>query len=99
MTVAVARYATSDEEQARAKATRLMTDAVASHSSVRLVTGVGDEAGCAAQWAAVRSGNTVLGLAIADGGTEAALIPPPTVDDIQAVVTEMTRVLQQEYKR
>ncbi len=98
VSVAVARFTPPDRVQAGMKATRLMTDALASHSSVRLVTGVGDEAGCAAQWAAVRSGNIVLGLAIADGGTEAALIPPAPVDDIQTALTEMTRTLEREYK-
>jgi hypothetical protein len=46
----------------------------------------------------VRSGNVVLSLAIADGGTEAALIPPATLDNVQAVVTDMTTTLEREYQ-
>ena len=96
ITIAVVRYTTDDAERAATKARQLMTDALADHSCVRLVTGVGDEAGFSDSWAAVRSGNVVLGLAIADGGTEAALIKPATVDDVQAVVTDMANTLQRD---
>ncbi|WP_439382298.1 hypothetical protein [Amycolatopsis lexingtonensis] len=98
VTIAVVRFTDSDTATAASQATQLMTDALGDHSGVRLATGVGDEAGFSEQWAAVRSGNVVLGLALADGGTEAALIPPATLDDVQAVVTEMTDTLQRDYR-
>jgi hypothetical protein len=98
VTIAVVRFTTADHEDAAAKATQLMTDALGDHSGVRLATGVGDESGFSEQWAAVRSGNVVLSLAIADGGTEAALIPPATLDNVQAVVTDMTTTLEREYQ-
>jgi len=98
VTIAVVRFTQSDADEAAAKASQLMTDALGDHSGVRLATGVGDEAGFSEQWAAVRTGNVVLGLAIADGGTEAALIPPATLDSVQAVVTDMTRTLQKEFQ-
>ncbi|GAB3159140.1 hypothetical protein [Amycolatopsis sp. NPDC004378] len=98
VTIAVVRFTDSDAEQGAGKASQLLTDALADHSGVRLATGIGDEAGFSEQWAAVRSGNVVLGLAIADGGTEAALIPPATLDSVQAVVTDMTNTLQRDYK-
>jgi hypothetical protein len=98
VTIAVVRFTASDPEDAAAKATQLMTDALGDHSGVRLATGVGDESGFSEQWAAVRSGNVVLSLAIADGGTEAALIPPATLDNVQAVVTDMTNTLEREYQ-
>ncbi|WP_225440300.1 hypothetical protein [Amycolatopsis eburnea] len=98
VTIAVVRFTDSDTENAASQATQLMTDALGDHSGVRLATGVGDEAGFSEQWAAVRSGNVVLGLAIADGGTEAALIPPATLDNVQAVVTAMTDTLQRDYR-
>ncbi|MGV9361643.1 hypothetical protein [Amycolatopsis sp. NPDC003731] len=98
ITIAVVRFTQSDADEASAKASQLMTDALGDHSGVRLVTGVGDEAGFSEQWAAVRTGNVVLGLAIADGGTEAALIPPATLDSVQAVVTDMTGTLQKDFQ-
>jgi hypothetical protein len=98
VTIAVVRFTGSDGTQAAAKATQLMTDALADHSGVRLATGVGDEAGFSESWAAVRSGNVVLGVAIADGGTEAALIPPATLDNVQAMVTDMTGTLRRDYQ-
>ncbi|MEU7790193.1 hypothetical protein [Amycolatopsis sp. NPDC049159] len=98
VTIAVVRFTDSDTANAASQATQLMTDALGDHSGVRLATGVGDEAGFSEQWAAVRSGNVVLGIAIADGGTEAALIRPAALDDVQAVVTEMTGTLQRDYR-
>ncbi len=98
VTIAVVRFTDSDTANAAAQATQLMTDALGDHSGVRLATGVGDEAGFSEQWGAVRSGNVVLSLAIADGGTEAALIPPATLDNVQAVVTGMTETLQRDYR-
>jgi hypothetical protein len=98
VTIAVVRFTDSDTGESATKATQLMTDALADHSGVRLATGVGDESGFSEQWAAVRSGNVVLGMAIADGGTEAALIPPATLDNVQAVVTDMTATLQRDYQ-
>lgn len=98
VTIAVVRFTASDAAEASAKATQLMTDALGDHSGVRLATGVGDEAGFSEQWAAVRTGNVVLGLAIADGGTEAALIPPATLDNVQAMVTDMTGTLRRDYQ-
>ncbi|HEY3471181.1 MAG TPA: hypothetical protein VGL47_39020 [Amycolatopsis sp.] len=98
VTIAVVRFTTSDADEAATKASQLMTDALGDHSGVRLATGVGDEAGFSEQWAAVRTGNVVLVLAIADGGTEAALIPPATLDNIQAMVTDMTTTLQRDYQ-
>ncbi|WP_410621880.1 hypothetical protein [Amycolatopsis sp. cmx-8-4] len=98
VTIAVVRFTASDAAEAAAKATQLMTDALGDHSGVRLATGVGDEAGFSEQWAAVRTGNVVLGLAIADGGTEAALIPPATLDNVQAMVTDMTGTLRRDYQ-
>lgn len=98
VTIAVVRFTDPDADQAATKASQLMTDALGDHSGVRLATGVGDEAGFSEQWAAVRTGNVVLGLAIADGGTEAALIPPATLDNVQAVVTDMASTLQREYQ-
>ncbi|MET8997409.1 hypothetical protein [Amycolatopsis sp. Hca4] len=98
VTIAVVRFTQSDADEAAAKATQLMTDALGDHSGVRLATGVGDEAGFSEQWGAVRTGNVVLGVALADGGTEAALIPPATLDDVQAVVTDMTETLRKDYR-
>ena len=98
VTIAVARFTDANADQAAAQARQLLTDALGDHSGVRLATGVGDEAGFSEQWAAVRSGNVVLALAIADGGTEAALIPPATLDNVQAMVTDMTNTLQRDYK-
>ena len=98
VTIAVVRFTDSDADNAAAKATQLMTDALGDHSGVRLVTDVGDEAGFSEQWAAVRTGNVVLGVAIADGGTEAALIPAAPLDNVQAVVTDMTGTLQRDYQ-
>jgi hypothetical protein len=98
VTIAVARFTDADPGTAATKATQLMTDALGDHSGVRLVTGVGDEAGFSEKWAAVRTGNVVLGLAIDDGGTEAAMIPPATVDNVQAVVTDMANTLRADYK-
>ncbi|MEV6445244.1 hypothetical protein [Amycolatopsis sp. NPDC051716] len=98
VTIAVVRFTQSDPDEAATKASQLMTDALGDHSGVRLATGVGDESGFSEQWAAVRTGNVVLGLAIADGGTEAALIPPATLDNVQAVVTDMTGTLQRNYQ-
>ncbi|SFW73735.1 hypothetical protein SAMN04489730_3650 [Amycolatopsis australiensis] len=98
VTIAVVRFTDSGADNAATQARQLMTDALGDHSGVRLATGVGDEAGFSEQWAAVRTGNVVLGLAIADGGTEAALIPPSTVDNVQAVVTDMTNTLQRDYQ-
>ncbi|WIX84401.1 hypothetical protein [Amycolatopsis sp. DG1A-15b] len=98
VTIAVVRFTQSDADEAATKASQLMTDALGDHSGVRLATGVGDEAGFSEQWAAVRTGNVVLGLAIADGGTEAALIPAATLDDVQAVVTDMTGTLRRDYQ-
>jgi hypothetical protein len=98
VTIAVVRFTGADDAQASAKATQLMTDALGDHSGVRLATGVGDEAGFSEQWAAVRTGNVVLGLAIADGGTEAALIQPATLDNVQAMVTDMTGTLRRDYQ-
>jgi hypothetical protein len=98
VTIAVVRFTGSDDAEAAAKATQLMTDALGDHSGVRLATGVGDEAGFSEQWAAVRTGNVVLGVAIADGGTEAALIPAATLDNVQAMVTDMVGTLQREYQ-
>jgi hypothetical protein len=98
VTIAVVRFTGADEAQAAARATQLMTDALGDHSGVRLATGVGDEAGFAEQWGAVRTGNVVLGVAISDGGTEAALIPPAALDDVQAVVTDMTGTLRRDYQ-
>ena len=92
------RFTDSDADQGAVKASQLMTDALGDHSGVRLATGVGDEAGFSEQWAAVRTGNVVLGLAIADGGTEAALIPPATLDNVQAVVTDMTGTLKRDFQ-
>ncbi|MBE8517188.1 hypothetical protein ILP97_06645 [Amycolatopsis sp. H6(2020)] len=98
VTIAVVRFTQSDADEAAAKASQLMTDALGDHSGVRLATGVGDEAGFSEQWAAVRTGNVVLGLVVADGGTEAALIPPATLDNVQAVVTDMTGTLQKDFQ-
>ena len=98
VTIAVVRFTDADADQAAAKASQLMTDALGDHSGVRLVTGVGDEAGVSEQWAAVRTGNVVLGVAIADGGTEAALIPPATLDNVQAMVTDMANTLQRDFQ-
>jgi hypothetical protein len=98
VTIAVVRFTQSDPDDGAAKASRLMTDALGDHSGVRLATGVGDEAGFSEQWAAVRTGNVVLGVAVADGGTEAALIPPATLDSVQAVVTDMTGTLQRDFQ-
>ncbi|MCR6483376.1 hypothetical protein M8542_11155 [Amycolatopsis sp. OK19-0408] len=98
VTIAVVRYTDSDTGNAAAKATQLMTDALGDHSGVRLATGVGDESGFSEQWAAVRTGNVVLGLSIADGGTEAALIQPATLDNVQAMVTDMTNTLQRDFQ-
>jgi hypothetical protein len=98
VTIAVVRFTGSAAEDAAAKASQLMTDALGDHSGVRLATGVGDEAGFSEQWAAVRTGNVVLGLAIADGGTEAALIPPATLDNVQAVVTDMAGTLKRDFQ-
>ncbi|MEU5262846.1 hypothetical protein [Amycolatopsis sp. NPDC021455] len=98
VTIAVVRFTDADADQAATKASQLMTDALGDHSGVRLATGVGDEAGFAEQWAAVRTGNVVLGLVIADGGTEAALIPPATLDNVQAVVTDMANTLQRDFQ-
>ncbi|GHG01001.1 MULTISPECIES: hypothetical protein [Amycolatopsis] len=98
VTIAVVRFTQSDADEAAAKASQLMTDALGDHSGVRLATGVGDEAGFSEQWAAVRTGNVVLGVAITDGGTEAAMIPPATLDNVQAVVTDMTGTLQKDYQ-
>jgi len=98
VTIAVVRFTDSDADQAVTKASQLMTDALGDHSGVRLATGVGDEAGFSEQWAAVRSGNVVLGLAIADGGTEAAMIQPATLDNVQAVATDMASRLQKDFQ-
>jgi len=98
VTIVVVRFTDAGADQAATQASQLFTDALGDHSGVRLATGVGDEAGFSEQWAAVRSGNVVLGMAIADGGTEAALIPPATLDNVQAMVTDMTNTLQQDYK-
>src|SRR3954466_11985241 len=98
VTIAVVRFTAADPEDAAAKATQLMTDALGDHSGVRLATGVGDESGFSEQWAAVRTGNVVLGVTIADGGTEAALIPAATLDDVQAMVTDMMGTLRREYQ-
>jgi hypothetical protein len=98
VTIAVVRFTDSDANEGATKAGQLMTDALGDHSGVRLVTGVGDEAGFSEQWAAVRTGNVVLGLAIADGGTEAALITAATLDNVQAMVTDMTNTLQRTYQ-
>ncbi|WP_233223324.1 hypothetical protein [Amycolatopsis sp. CA-128772] len=98
VTIAVVRFTDADSDQAATKASQLMTDALGDHSGVRLVTGVGDEAGFAEQWAAVRTGNVVLGVAIADGGTEAALIPAATLDNVQAAMTDMTSTLQRDFQ-
>ncbi|MFG1640938.1 hypothetical protein ACGFMK_11680 [Amycolatopsis sp. NPDC049252] len=98
VTIAVVRFTGSDDAEAAAKATQLMTDALGDHSGVRLATGVGDEAGFSEQWAAVRTGNVVLGVSIADGGTEAALIPAATLDNVQAMVTDMVGTLRREYQ-
>lgn len=98
VTIAVVRFTQSDADEAAAKASQLMTDALGDHSGVRLATGVGDEAGFSEQWGAVRTGNVVCGLAIADGGTEAALIPPATLDSVQAVVTDMTGTLRKDFQ-
>jgi hypothetical protein len=98
VTIAVVRFTGSDKDVAASKAGRLLTDALGDHSGVRLVTGVGDEAGFADHWAAVRTGNVVLGVGIADGGSEAALIPAPVVDNVQAMVTDMLETLQRTYQ-
>ncbi|EOD57479.1 hypothetical protein [Amycolatopsis vancoresmycina] len=98
VTIAVVRFTDADPDQGATKASQLMTDALGDHSGVRLVTGVGDEAGIAEQWAAVRTGNVVLGLAIADGGTEAALITPASLDNVQASMTDMTGTLQRNFQ-
>ena len=98
VTIAVVRFTDADADQAATKARQLMTDALGDHSGVRLVTGVGDEAGVSEQWAAVRTCNVVLGAAIADGGTEAALIPPATLDNVQAMVTDMANTLQRDFQ-
>jgi hypothetical protein len=98
VTIAVVRFTGPDAGQSATKASQLMTDALGDHSGVRLATGVGDEAGFSEQWAAVRTGNVVLGLAIADGGTEAALIPPATLDNVQAVVTDMAGTLKRDFQ-
>jgi hypothetical protein len=98
VTIAVVRFTGSDDAASAAKATQLMTDALGDHSGVRLATGVGDEAGFSESWAAVRSGNVVLGMTIADGGTEAALIPAATLDNVQAMVTDMTGTLRRDYQ-
>jgi hypothetical protein len=98
ITIAVVRFTGSDDDQAAAGASQLMTGALGDHSGVRIAGGVGEEAGISEQWAAVRTGNVVLGLAIADGGTEAALIPPPTVDNVQAVVTDLAGALRRDYR-
>ena len=98
VTIAVVRFTQSDADEAAAKASQLMTDALGDHSGVRLATGVGDEAGFSEQWAAVRTENVVLGVVIADGGTEAALIPPATLDNVQAVVTDMTGTLHKDFQ-
>jgi hypothetical protein len=98
VTITVVRYTGSDEGQAAVEVGQLMAGAIGDHTGVRIATGVGDEAGLSEQWAAVRTGNVVLGLAIADGGTEAALIPAPTLDNVQAVVTELTGTLQRDYR-
>ena len=98
VTIAVVRFTDSDADQAATKASQLMTDALGDHSGVRLATGIGDEAGFSEQWAAVRTGNVVLGLAIADGGTEAAMIPPATLDNVQAVATDMASRLQKDFQ-
>ncbi|MEV6877516.1 hypothetical protein [Amycolatopsis sp. NPDC051128] len=98
VTIAVVRFTGSDGDQAALKASQLFTDALGDHSGVRLATGVGDEAGFSEAWAAVRTGNVVLGLAVADGGTEAALIPPATLDNVQAAVTDMAGTLQRDFK-
>lgn len=98
VTIAVVRFTDADSDQGATKASQLMTDALGDHSGVRLVTGVGDETGVAEQWAAVRTGNVVLGLAIADGGTEAALITPATLDNVQATMTDMTGTLQRNFQ-
>jgi hypothetical protein len=98
VTIAVVRFTSSDDAESSTKATQLMTDALSDHSGVRLATGVGDEAGFSESWAAVRTGNVVLGVAIADGGTEAALIAPATLDNVQAMVTDMTATLRRDYQ-
>jgi hypothetical protein len=98
VTIAVVRFTDSDANQGASKASQLMTDALGDHSGVRLATGVGDESGFSEQWAAVRTGNVVLGMTIADGGTEAALIAPATLDNVQAVVTDMTDTLKRDFQ-
>ena len=76
------------------KVQRLMSSELGDHTGVRLVSGLGDEAGVTEHWGTVRSGNVVLVLTLADAGSEAALIAPPKVDDVQQVMVDFVKNLQ-----
>ncbi len=95
--VAVARYTNSSDDAVVPKVGSLMTNAVGDHAGVRLVTGIGDEAGLTDRWAAARAGNVVMGLTLTDGGSEAALIAAPNVDNVQRVLTTMVDNLKRLY--
>lgn len=97
VTIAAVRYTGSDDDVVGPKVRGLMTDAVGDHAGVRLATGIGDEAGVTDRWAAVRSGNVVMVLELNDGGSEAALIAAPNVDNVQRVVTGMVDNLKRLY--
>lgn len=97
VTIAAARYTGSDDDVVASKVRGLMTNAVGDQAGVRLATGIGDEAGVTDRWAAARSGNVVMVLALADGGSEAALIPAPNIDNVQRVMTGMVDNLKRLY--
>jgi hypothetical protein len=97
VSIAAVRYTDSDDGVVAPKVRGLMTDAVGDQAGVRLATGIGDEAGVTDRWAAARSGNVVMVIALADGGSEAALIAAPNVDNVQRVVTGMVDNLKRLY--
>ena len=97
VTVAAVRYTGSDDDVVASKVRGLMTNAVGDQAGVRLATGIGDEAGVTDRWAAARSGNVVMVLALADGGSEAALIAAPNIDNVQRVMTGMVDNLKRLY--
>ena len=98
VTLIAIRYTESDDSAVTAKVQKLMTAELADHSGVRLLSGVGDEAGVTDNWGTARSGNVVLVLSLVDAGTEAALIQPPAVDDVQRVAGDLVNNLKQLYK-
>lgn len=94
VTITVVRYTGSDAQGATTKAGRLMTGEMGDHSGVQSATGIGDEAGYTATWAAARAGNVLVELALTDGGSEAALIPAPTSDMVKQALGGLMTNLQ-----